>query len=451
VSPILVRLSEWQSLFPEPGGPLVGLDLSGEPATRALARRLSEANVLEVTELRAGLSIRAFSHVGRVRLGPVEVIVAPKLPVPSLLRLLRYAYGLRDLRLLSDTTHEVEEMGFHDLLVWQLVEEARELLSRGLRRNYVRKADDLTSPRGRIDLHAVARRGGISAASLPCVHYQRDEDTPINQALLAGLRLGARLASDRRLRFRALRLAEVMGEFVSTIRLERDVLRRLRGGMDRMARAYEPAVTIIEILHEARGTSLEGDGAGAELPGFLFDMNQFFQALLARFLGENLEGYRFREEFGLKGMIAYVPGHNPRRRQAPTPRPDFVLMSGSQPVAILDAKYRDLWERPLPREMLYQLAIYAMIHEGGTSTILYPTPHAEATEARIEVRDPLRGGRRALVVVRPVDVGFLERLVSSKASSTVLRDRRQYAYQLVFGREGERRCPGELPAAAATE
>jgi 5-methylcytosine-specific restriction enzyme subunit McrC len=112
-------------------------------------------------------------------------------------------------------------------------------------------------------------------------------------------------------------------------------------------------------------------------------------------------------------------------------------MSGPKPVAILDAKYRDLWERPLPREMLYQLAIYAMIHEGGTSTILYPTPHAEATEARIEVRDPLRGGRRALVVVRPVDVGFLERLVSSKASTTVLRERRQYAHRLVFGQDRE--------------
>ena len=107
-------------------------------------------------------------------------------------------------------------------------------------------------------------------------------------------------------------------------------------------------------------------------------------------------------------------------------------------MAILDAKYRDLWEKPLPRDMLYQLAIYAMSHEGGTSTILYPTAHAQATEARIEVRDPMHGGRRALVVIRPVDLGRLEGLVSAGATAAVLRERRMFANRLVFGDDGLR-------------
>jgi 5-methylcytosine-specific restriction enzyme subunit McrC len=162
-------------------------------------------------------------------------------------------------------------------------------------------------------------------------------------------------------------------------------------------------------------------------------MNRFFQALLSRFLAENLPDHRFREEHRLRGLIAYVPAYNPRNRQASRLRPDFVITSPTGTTAILDAKYRDLWERPLPREMLYQLALYAMSHEGAASTILYPTMQPQAREARIEVREPVHGGRRAIVIVKPVDLAYLERLTTGRTTPSMIRERRAYAIRLAFG------------------
>ncbi len=74
-----------------------------------------------------------------------------------------------------------------------------------------------------------------------------------------------------------------------------------------------------------------------------------------------------------------------------------------------------------------------MGHVDTTSAILYPTTHAQATEARIVVRDPLNCGRRALVALRPVVLGRLEGLVAAKPTAAILRERRTFARNMVFG------------------
>ncbi len=432
MSTISIRLAEWQTVSPDPESPTVGVSLGNDPTLKDLSRRLSESGILEVQELRTGLSVRSTSFVGRVRLGEIEITVVPKLPTNALLKLLRYAYGLRDLRLFPATTISTQATGLQDILVWQLIEEGKELLGRGLRRAYARREESLSSPRGRIDFQTLASQSALAEPSLPCIQHRRDENSLINRVLLAGLKLAATLDVDRSLRVRAARLADLITESVSPIRLDRQVFGRLERGMDRTTRAYEPAISLIRILADAGGVSLSGE-TGPYLPGFLFDMNRFFQALLGRFLVDNLTDHSVRSEHRLKGMLAYVPGWNPRNQQAPVPRPDFLVSTGTKVAAMLDAKYRDLWENSLPRDMLYQLAIYATIYEGGTATILYPTTHAEAREARIEVRDPLSAKRRALVVLRPVLMERMEVLLAAKPNASIFRERRALAREMVFG------------------
>jgi 5-methylcytosine-specific restriction enzyme subunit McrC len=390
--------------------------------------------MLEVTELRSGLLVRSFSYVGRVRLGDLEVTVVPKLDQSSLLNLLRYAYGFRKLKRLPEVSQSLGQSAFLDLLVYQLVLEVQEVHSRGLHRTYVRRGDWLTAPRGRIDTRRLAAEGGVMTAALPCIHYPRSVDTPLNRVLHAGLDLGRRVAGDLQLRRTATRLMAVLGEVVTPTPLTPAVLDRAGMALSRLTAAYGPAVNLTRLLYESQGVVLGDSGESVRLPGFLFDMNGFFQAILSRFLGDYLPEFAVHDEKRLRGVFQYAPGFNPANRRPPVPRPDFVVFRQGRPVALLDAKYRDLWERSLPRDMLYQLAIYATSHEIREATILYPTTTGGAAEARIEVRDPVYGKQIARVNLRPVSLARLEGLVTAGHTAAGQRAGREFAEGLVLGR-----------------
>jgi 5-methylcytosine-specific restriction enzyme subunit McrC len=428
-----ICLREWEHRDPELDTNLAGLELE-DPAARRLARELSAAGKLEVLELAQGISIRATSHVGRVRLGQLLVTVQPKITGMPLLVLLRYAYGLRNLDLFPSTGYDAASSPFQELLIHQLAAEVAELLSRGLHREYVRSPEALVSPRGRLDFQTYACQGGTARAALPCVHHPRLAATLINQVLLAGLGLGVRLTDDLPLRAHLRRLVEILELHIEPVPLDGATLARCHRALDRRTAAYRPAITLIEMLLHSTGLLLEGGRSSLQVSGFLFDMNRFFQALLARFLSEHLAHHTVREERRIRGMMVYVPEHNPLRRRSPEPRPDFVIQKGLRTVGLLDAKYRDLWEDSLPRDMLYQLAIYALSQgQGERAVILYPTLVAAAREARISIRDPVHGGDRAYVVLRPVDLNRLSNLVASRVGYDRRRACETFARYLAFG------------------
>ena len=434
MTPVQVFLREWETIRPEHGSVLAGRSFEGDPASRTLAEELTGNDRIQILELAKGLEIRANSYVGKVRLGAIEVTVRPKLSGAPLLHLFRYAYGLRDLSLYNETTFSTSVGGFQDLLIRQLAAEAEELISRGLHRDYISLSENLPSPRGRIDFTCYMLTYVRAGTSLPCIHHPRSEDTLLNQVLLAGLILSARLATDTELRFKLMRLCARLRDSISVLELNPAAIRRAWWTIDRRTSAYEHAVKLIELLVDAVGASFSGN-AMLEVSGFLFDMNRFFQALLSRFLRENLPGFELEDERQLKGAFAYDPQKNPLRLQAPTPRPDFVILRERKIVAVLDAKYRDLWERSLPASMLYQLAIYALCHSTTerSAAIIYPTLNAGAAEQSILVNDAVQGVGRAHVHLRPANLLLMEELLRARDGTEARRRRCQLARQLAFG------------------
>lgn len=428
-----IACQEWHTYSPENTEALRGLHLD-DPVARAAAADLAATERLTILDLRHGLHIVTGPYVGTLRLGDLRLTIQPKIQGMPLLVLLRYAYGLRNLRLLDVLAQGVEAASFQDLLIHQLCTEADELLARGLHRRYMQRSEALASPRGKINFAAIARQAVLVEAALPCTHHPRLVDNTLNRMVLASLRLAIGQTGHLGLRVQLETLAARLAGAISATRLTPELLKQVHREANRLTAAYQPVRAIAALLLEGQGTALQPTATQVPVPGFLFDMNRFFQMLMLRFLRDGLPDHVVCDERRIFGMLAYDPERNPRRRQAPAPRPDFVVLYGGKPVALLDAKYRDLWEAPLPRDMLYQLVIYARSSEGGgRAVILYPTLHSEAQDACVQVTDPILGQRRGEVILRPVNLDVLARLVSDDSGAEAIEKSRDYARALALG------------------
>ncbi len=430
---VTIPLQEWQLVAPDPDSLTRDRFLPQDPDTRSLTERLSREGILDIQELKAGLRLKASSFVGFLSIGDLRIVIEPKIQGMQLMTLLRYAYGLRDLRLLTQVAPSIgKDSSFLDLLIQQLLAECQELIARGLYRRYEPVVARLASPRGRLDLQTLARDGMISA-ELPCRYHPRVENCLHNQVLLAGLRLAAEIARDRDLRSELRRTAPILENEVSRISVNPATIERLRRQMNRLTIAYEPAISLIEILLDSSGVSLPGAPRELRVPGFLFDMNRFFQRLVGRFLRENLpDDHYVEEEKAIKGMMAYPREYNPRDCRAPALRPDYCVKTKDGKTLLLDAKYRDLWSENLPPEMLYQLAIYALSQRPpGRATILYPTMNSAARDSVVRIYEPSSGNPRAEVVQRPVNMTRLAALLPPGPGIYEAKHRQEFALKLV--------------------
>ncbi|HME20062.1 MAG TPA: hypothetical protein VKI44_01630 [Acetobacteraceae bacterium] len=427
----VVSLTEWEQVGPEQCPALADHALADNALSQPLTKALR--NRVDIRGSYQGLEITATSFVGRVDVGRLRIEIKPKLPGTPLAQLLRYAYRLRDVATVEETIAPGTKHGFHDLIIMMLANEVEELLHRGVARRYVPITDNIESPRGRILIGQVVRNGGVREARLPCRYFDRHINWHLNQTLRAGLVLAAQMTEDGELRLRAHKLAALFGDVEQKPRLFGDDVDRAERGLTRLTAASASALSLIRLLHGMLGLGFEPQNELARSPGFLFDMNRFFQRLLSRFLHENLTARRIEDEWSIRRVFSYAADANPRRRTAPTPRPDFALFQDNSIRGFLDAKYRDIWSRDFPAGWLYQLSMYALAAPTRVSAMLYASMSPEAREEQVDVRSPMHGlgNGSAAVIIRPVELVTLARLLDSKQIASLISERRQMVEDLV--------------------
>jgi 5-methylcytosine-specific restriction enzyme subunit McrC len=430
-SRIAITCSEWTAIDPVKDPRLEGATLS--LVDSGTAGQLSQSGVMHVSESRHGLTLETFSFIGRVVLGPLEVTIVPKIAWRRWLNLFGYAFRLRDVVRSETSDLDVSQASLQDLIASAAIAEARELLGRGLHRNYVEIRKAIAAPRGRIDFGGIARGGGITEAAIPCRYTRRSDDSVLNRTVLAGMNHVVRVVRDPGLRNAARRIAQELEATVRSQPLTAALLSSARAGIDRRTTRYNSILRLITILYNGQSISLAGDESSRQiaLRGFAFDMNHLWQRLLARVLTEWTVGVDLREEYQLRDIFSADPSYAPRRFRVPRPRPDYAVFRKQRLHTLLDAKYRDLWEKSLPRDMLYQLSVYAAAQGSGVVAMLYPTDSAAAGEERLRIHDAGSGEAKVAVALRPVHLEELERLITAENSAGRERERQEFAEYLL--------------------
>jgi len=240
---IHIPLQEWQKVTPDSCPLIAEVFLDRNPVIRRQIASLNQSSRIEILELVDGLQIRTFQHVGNVRIGPISISIQPKIDGVRFLSLLRYAFGWRKIEFFDPSVLNLEEKGFQEILVFQLLAEAKNILGRGLYRKYESIEENLQSPRGRIDFNRFAYNGGLSDASLFCRHYLRLENNLLNQTLLAGLKLASKLTRDMIMRAELRKISQILEQSVSIVKLTSSLIQNASIKTNRLTAIYRPTLS----------------------------------------------------------------------------------------------------------------------------------------------------------------------------------------------------------------
>ena len=350
-------------------------------AKEALDLRTSPADI-GVSLLGRGLYRITPSHlVGSIHLGPLSVIVRPKIDVDRLFFLLGYSRRL-DFDAASAVELKVEPY-LTEVFIRVFLEEVQRSLRRGALMSYVTVDESANTLRGRLRAADQLRRRYAIPLPVEITYDDFTVDIAENRILRAALRRASRLRlSDARLRRR---VATALGalEGVSDIAYSPRTIPEIR--LTRLNGHYAGALSLARAV--IASTSVELDHGTTRTPGFVVDMDKVFEDFLARALHDALStpGCQWRQGVTRRLDVA----------GRVTIKPDLSLWDRRRCVFVGDAKYKRTSQGE--NDDLYQMLAYCKALGLGSGLLVYATSEEEVVEHEI-----LRDGTR--IVVRSLDL-----------------------------------------------
>lgn len=430
---IIINLNEWEEKY------YSWSSLSIDDYEKWIKSNLKFPNKLTAISFYPGiygLKIKTRSYVGSIRLGNIIFQIKPKIYDIKFSSLFNYAFNFENFDQTHYSNYNFNEDGFIELLLIQLKNEAEKILSLGLYKNYEEINDNIESPRGKINFQAYIKGNFYIKETVPCIFHKRTQNNLLNQILMKGMHLGAFKTPNLRLRYSLLEIVKYLKESVNEIGLSSDIVKQAFNKLNRQNEYYRSALNLISFISLPPDYIEEKGELTSKFPAFFFDMNYFFQRLLQRLFEDALGKNCVKSESNIKNIYSYSTKSNPRGSSDPNLRPDYIISNISGNQVILDAKYRDLYEKSLPSKWLYQLSMYSLSGkelQDNKAIILYPTNNKNAKDAIIQLRIPLGRNKyiKAYIIIRPIIWDILYQMVENR---TQKRNKLvQFSQNLVFG------------------
>jgi 5-methylcytosine-specific restriction enzyme subunit McrC len=347
------------------------LELTENEAPRPFDLSADEAEALAAAELATvsrapgswSWEVAAGRKVGVARMGNLQIVVRPKIPMDRLVFLMGYARQPQFWRaapVLLDAEADLAEA-----LADSFARRARKALEQGLLHGYVDVSEALPVVRGRIRMgDQLARRPGM-LLPLEVSYDELSVNIAENQLLLA--------ATLRLLRMPL--LSRDVRRGLQRLRLQlADVTPVLRGQLlpvwhpSRLNARYQPALFLAELI--LAGDSFEQRVGDMHISGFVFDMWKIYEDFVCIGLREALKRYGGRASFQERTYLEDA--------QRVEMRPDLLWRSPEGGVVVVDAKYKAEKPNGFPQADLYQLLAYCTVLGVTEGHVVYAKGNEDA-------------------------------------------------------------------------